>query len=152
MERLSHKMIGRIIEALDPVMVEGIINEYSPLSENIQIVPKIHERVISLFPDLEEYDRVILFVALVYRIYIPASFLSKSTHSTRAHSRQKLPAGIRDLAASCIGYRNSEMVNYFKDHADPFVKNPRFRAKMRIVTDALGLTAPSLTYNYVTEE
>lgn len=142
MESLSHQMIGRIISVLDPKMVQQVISEYAPLSRDINIVPKVYETVQRLFPEMDEYNRMLMFINMVYRIFIPQSFLPPKHKTNRGHhsAQGKLPTGVRSVIRGCLSLSHDELVNHHKHQAEPFTKNPRYRAKMHLVLEELGLT------------
>ena len=134
-------MIGRIISVTDPEMVQELIKDYAPLSMDRTIVPKIYKAVNSLFPEMEEHERMELFIAVVYRVFVPVSFLpAMEIPGEDRRAQQKLPTGIRGMIAECVGFKHQEEVNRLKHYAEPFIKNARYRAKMKLVTDAVGLT------------
>jgi hypothetical protein len=144
METLSHVMIGRIISVMDPEMVQELVKDYAPLSRDKSMVTEIYEAVNALFPEMKEQERTEMFIAVVYRVFVPVSFLpAREIPGEDRRAQQKLPTGIRGIIAKCLDFKHQEEVNRLKHYVEPFIKNARYRAKMKLVTDAVGLTVPN---------
>jgi len=139
---LTHGKIGRIIQALHPEMVREILNDYTPLTADQALIPDLYHAMNGIFPDLQDFDKKVLFIAIVYRCFAPQSFLPpfKEENGKDRIAVGKLPAGVRDKISQCLGFRNSEMSNHYKTFGEAHIKNPRYRAKIKQVTDYLGLT------------
>lgn len=142
MDSLSHRSIGRILSVINPELVASLVEQYTPLSKDLSIIPMIYHRVEKHFPEMEAFDRKLLFIACVYRIVIPASFLPALDRPDERCSQavNKLPPGFRNEVARCAGITHSPDVNRLKGYIDPFMKNPRYRTKVKVITDAVGLT------------
>jgi hypothetical protein len=143
---ISQYKLGRIIQALHPEMVKEILNDFTPLTDDLAIIPEMYHAMNGIFPDLEDFDRKVLFIALVYRSFAPQTFLPPILREDGKDRLPigKLPAGVRDKIAQQLGFVNSEMANHYKAYAEAHVKNSRYRAKMKQVTDYLGLTQPAI--------
>jgi hypothetical protein len=142
METLSHTMIGRIIQVMNPDLVNEIVEQYTPLSKDPAMVALAYKTVKIHFPDMDDLDQKLMFIGIVYIIFIPGSFLPPRVCQGQrtVQAQAKLPKGIRNEIARCVGMKYPEEVNRLKHYIEPWTKNPRYRAKMKLVTDAMGLT------------
>ena len=132
---------GRFIIATRPSEAYEIVQQFLPKAKHPRFVQHIYTDATSLFSDLGVNELRSLFVATVYQLYQPLSFLSKITDDGE-RACGKLPQGVRDEMARLAGYQSSEMINYVKEGITPFMKpQPKgtperpFRQKVMLLVD-----------------
>jgi hypothetical protein len=124
-------LLGRVLKIMYPEIAADLLTKIKPLSSDLTLLPKILEGIDLIYEDLEMPDKKILFVAVAHKMYSPACLFDKYV--------AKLPTGLRDEMAQCLGYVNSEMINFNKSFVYPHLKNPRYLNKMqRIIDYVLG--------------
>lgn len=112
-------IIGRVLLQSDYSAAQSILSNFRPLLKKPLYVERIFNAVQNEFPDDTPENRKLIFIATVYQAYQPLSFLENKSDKRAAG---KLPTGVRDEIARCLGFVNSEMANHFKAQAEPFMK------------------------------
>ena len=108
------KIIGRAFLQMDHKKAADILNQFRPMLGHTKYVEQIFLVVQSQFQNESFENRRLIFIATVYQVYQPLSFLD--------HAAGKLPAGVRDEMSRCLGFNNPEMVNHFKTFCEPQMK------------------------------
>lgn len=120
-------LLGRVLRLLHPHLAADLLLKIAPLSSDLTLLPQILEGIDLIYEDLEMADKIILFVAVAHKIYYPACLFDTYI--------SKLPLGFRDAMSACLGFRNSEMINFYKSFVYPHLKNARYLNKMQQITD-----------------
>jgi hypothetical protein len=108
------KIIGRAFLQMDGQKAADILRKFQPMLCKSKYVEQIFAAVQEQFQDETYENRRLIFIATVYQVYQPLSFLDQTAG--------KLPAGIRDEMSRCLGFNNPEMVNHFKTFCEPQMK------------------------------
>lgn len=117
-------IVGRVLMHSDYSTAQNILKQFTPMLKKTKFVEQIYAAVQSEFSEESYENRRLIFIATVYQVYQPLSFLPTSKrddHKTK-QAVGKLPAGVRDEMARCLSFNNPEMVNHFKTFAEPQMK------------------------------
>ena len=99
----NYPLLARIVSVSHPEIVEELKSLYSPVLTDQSLVKEIFHRILSTYPDLEQYDRNVLIVATIYTLYCPAALIGC----------QNAPANLRKVLADLLGYSNGTNINYW---------------------------------------
>lgn len=127
-EKLSpaeYDQIGRLASIIMPDLVSEIKSKFTPILKDISHIPEICRRVISTYPQLDQFDRNVLISAAVYSLYSPATLIGAVN----------APAGMRKAIADVLGYENGTNINYWQNKASSFIKSERYIKKVQTVTN-----------------
>lgn len=113
------EIIGRVLFQTDFMKADAILTQYRPMLRKPSYVEQIYNAVQSVFPDESHENRRLIFIATVYQVYQPLSFLEDKTDRK---AQGKLPAGVRDEMARCLEFVNPEMINHHKAYVEPQMK------------------------------
>lgn len=129
------EIIGRVIMQTDYQKSESILQYFKPMLRHTKYVEQIFHSVQSEFSQETSENRRLIFIAVVYQVYQPLSFLENKTDKRAAG---KLPAGVRDEIARCLNFTNSEMANHFKTFTEaqmkPFNNGPERPFKQKVMS------------------
>ncbi len=121
----DYENIGRLIIIHMPERAKEIIEKYTPKLTDQRLIPLICDRVVSTYPDLDQFDRNVLITASVYSLYTPATLIGAVN----------APAGMRKAIADALGYDNGTNINYWQNKASSFIKSARYIKKVETITD-----------------
>lgn len=108
------KIIGRVLLQTDHSTADAILSQFRPMLRKTKFVEKIYNEVQNVFINETFENRRLIFIATIYQVYQPLSFLDEAAG--------KLPAGVRDEMARCLGFNNPEMCNHYKQFVEPPMK------------------------------
>lgn len=120
-------VISRYLHQTNPGMYREIEEAITPMLTDLAHIPSLLQAVRLAHPSFDETDTRILFVAVVYDAYCPASFLPKAA--------MKLPIGVRDEAARVLGYANPENINSWFGISKAYIKGKSFRSRVDSIKD-----------------
>lgn len=103
----------------DYLKADAILTEYRPVLRRTHYVQDIFNVVEDEFSNESSENRRLIFIATVYQLYQPLSFLEDKSDR---RAKGKLPSGVRDEMARCLGFINSEMINHHKAYVEPYMK------------------------------
>jgi len=113
------EIIGRVISYTDPERADEIVKKYRKMLKKPKYVEKIYEEVYEMYSEETMEDKRQIFIATIYQIYQPLSYLENKEDGKAAG---KLPPGIRDEMARCLGFVNPEMCNHYKTFTEAPMK------------------------------
>ena len=113
------EIVGRVLFQSDYNTAENILSQFRPMLKKPHFVEQIFNAVQEQFAEETPENRRLIFIGVTYQIYQPLSFLENKQDKRAAG---KLPAGVRDEIARCLGFVNSEMANHYKAQVEPWLK------------------------------
>jgi hypothetical protein len=138
---------ARILRYTDPGRYEEFVRKASPMlnAKHVGRVKQIYDNTVSLYastlPKQEVND---IFIGATYSVFCPVSFIpAHKTDGKDATAVGKLPVGVRDIMAECIGLKHAEEVNRLKSYISswlrPFYTGPKrpFELKVDAVVDTM---------------
>ena len=117
-------IVGRVVMHSDYSTAQNILRQFTPMLKKAKFVEQIYAAVQSEFSEESYENRRLIFIATVYQVYQPLSFLptSKRDDQKTKQAAGKLPAGVRDEIARCLGFNNPEMSSHYKQFCEPQMK------------------------------
>lgn len=136
----SQEIIGRVFSQSNPEEARTIVSQFRRMHTDPKHVAWIYNKTKELFCGTESDDSLRdLFVAAVYQIYQPLSYLRRKEDGKASG---KLPVGVREEIQSILGVNNPETVNSLKSYLEswmlPFangVERP-FKTKVMQIVEA----------------
>jgi hypothetical protein len=119
----------------NPTLYQETLEKVTPMLIDLKYIQQILNVIRGNYPDLDDTDVKILFVAVVYEIYCPASFIPKERNGKGPKSAMKAPVGIREEAAKVLGYGNAENVNGWQEISKSYMKVKSFRARVNEIKE-----------------
>lgn len=117
---LTHsEIIGRVLSQSNPEMARSIISQFRNTLKNPKYVEEIFKAVQSEFADESDENKRLIFIATVYQLYQPLSYLRRKEDDKASG---KLPIGVRDEMQKCLAFVNPEMINHHKYYVEPQMK------------------------------
>lgn len=124
---MNFNTLGRIYTHQNPEQVRNLRMHYVPMLSDYKYVPEIYQIIKQQHSELDATDTKILFAAVVYKMYSPATLLAARV--------QNAPANMRKAIAEVLGYKNGTNINYFQAIARAHVKNPRYVKKIESIME-----------------
>ena len=138
---------ARILRYTDPGRYEEFVRKASPMlnAKHVGRVKQIYDNTVAIYgsthPTQEVND---IFIGATYSVFCPVSFIpAHKTDGKDATAVGKLPVGVRDIMAECIGLKHAEEVNRLKSYISswlrPFYTGPKrpFELKVDAVVDTM---------------
>jgi hypothetical protein len=132
------EILGRVLMQTEPEKARSIVSQFRNTLKNPKYVCVIHEQVQSVFADEDQEARKLIFIAVVYQLYQPLSYLRRKEDDKASG---KLPTGVRDEMQRCLGVNNPETINALKVYVESPMKPDSngvirpFRQKVMAVCD-----------------
>lgn len=124
-EKIDYDQLGRMATIKMPELIKEIREKYTPTLTDQSHIPEICRRVISTYPELDQFDRNVLITACVYSLYSPATLIGAAN----------APANMRKAIAEVLGYENGTNINYWQNKASSFIKSQRYVKKVESITN-----------------
>lgn len=135
----SQEIIGRVFSQSNPEEARTIVSQFRRMHTDPKHVLWVYNKTNELFADESDASRRDLFVAAVYQIYQPLSYLRRKEDGKASG---KLPVGVREEIQAILGVNNPETVNSLKSYLEswmlPFangVERP-FKTKVMQIVEA----------------
>lgn len=116
------EIIGRVLLQANPEMAREYAVKFRRTLNDPKYVQAIYDQVQSDLASESAEDRKDVFVATVYQLYQPLSFLRCKDKDKEGKALGKLPVGVRDEMQRCIGANNPETVNAIKSFVEAPMK------------------------------
>jgi hypothetical protein len=116
------EIIGRVTMQTDYEKSSAILDKYRSMAKKPKYVEHLYRDVQSIYADESSENRKLIFIAVCYQVYQPLCFLHKKEDGKASG---KLPTGVRDEMAKCLGFASSEMINHHKTQCSSWMK-PEF--------------------------
>ncbi len=139
--------ISRILRYVDPEHYEQYKRMSTPMLDRKHVgkVRLIFDNTIEIFGESEQKQSLVdIFIAATYQIFCPVSFIPATKKEGKdAVAAGKLPPGVRDLMAECLGIKHPEEINRLKKYVSswmkPFYTGPErsFENKVKSVVDTI---------------
>ena len=138
---LSHQeIIGRVYCQSNPEEARIIVSQFRRMHKDPKHVEWILNKTKELYASTESDESLRdLFVAAVYQIYQPLSYLRRKEDGKASG---KLPVGVREEVQKFLGVNNPETVNSLKSYLEswmlPFAKGVErpFKNKVMQIVEA----------------
>ncbi|SMC52660.1 hypothetical protein [Pedobacter nyackensis] len=134
----TERILGRVFMQMDYGKAIDTLKQFRPMLKAASHVSNIYSEVQEQFLDESPENRRLIFIACVYQIYQPLSFLEGKEDKK---AQGKLPAGVRDEMSRCLEFNNPEMTSHFKKFTEswmkPFNSGPErpFRTKVMSIVE-----------------
>ena len=113
------EILGRVTMQSDPDRAKAILSQFKNTLRDPKYVCPIHTRVQEVFHDEDAETKKLIFIAVVYQLYQPLSYLRRKEDDKASG---KLPVGVRDEMQRCLGVNNPETINALKTYTEPYLK------------------------------
>jgi hypothetical protein len=113
------EILGRVYLQTEYERSQAILAKFRRMAKDPKYVEHLYNDVQTYYADESPEERRDTFIGLTYRIYQPLSFLQRKEDGKAAG---KLPPGVRDEMARCLGFVSSEMINHHKAFIEPALK------------------------------
>lgn len=131
--------IAKVLQRSEPEAYRKAVKMCEPMLAKPSLIPEIHSRIRSEFPDMDRTDESIMFAACVYSAYSPASLIASGI--------ERAPNGIRQVMCEVMQWNDAPVVNYYVSIAQAYLKNPKFKEKVSVVL--LGFQQFSVKSNQI---
>lgn len=116
-------ILGRIMLSTEYAKASELLKQFRPMLRSPQYVSNIYQAVQEVYATEDNETRRQIFISSVYQLYQPLSFLPALKEEGKdAQAAGKLPAGVRDAIAACLGLNHPEEVNRFLQYASPWMR------------------------------
>lgn len=132
------RILGRVFMQMDYGKAIDTLKQFRPMLNKPSYVTHIFQAVQTEFENETPENRRLIFIACVYQIYQPLSFLEGKEDKK---AQGKLPTGVRDEMSKCLEFNNPEMTSHFKRFTEawmkPFNSGPErpFRTKVMEIVE-----------------
>lgn len=132
------RILGRVFMQMDYSKAIDTLKQFRPMLNKPNHVQDIFQEVQAQFQEETPENRRLIFIACIYQIYQPLSFLEGKEDKK---AQGKLPAGVRDEMSRCLEFNNPEMTSHFKKFTEswmkPFNSGPErpFRSKVMSIVE-----------------
>jgi len=132
------EILGRVTMQTDVDKAQAILSKFRKMAVAPKHVEHIYNDVQSVYSEESYEERRLIFIATIYQIYQPLTYLQKKSDGKACG---KLPPGVRDEMARCLQFVNSEMINFHKEYTEPHMKpynngvQRPFYAKVMVLVD-----------------
>lgn len=118
---MLHKdvLIGRVFSQSNPELARTIVSQFRNTLKDPRYVQDIFDQVQEGFSDEDEHNRKLIFIATVYQLYQPLSYLRRKEDDKASG---KLPIGVRDEMQRVLAVNNPETINALKQYTEPTMK------------------------------
>ena len=131
--------IAKIIARKNPSVFTEAKQLCEPMLKNPRFLPEIHKRIKEIYPDIDRTDESILFAAVAYQAYAPATLIDKGI--------QRAPNGIRKVMCEVMSWNNATVCNNYNSIARAYIKGVSYQDKVNAVL--LGFEKFSVKSNQI---
>lgn len=132
-------LVGRVFAQTNPDEAREIVSQFRRMHKDPKHVLWVYNKTNELFAEEPDSSRRDLFVAAVYQIFQPLSYLRRKEDGKASG---KLPVGVREEVQQLLGVNNPETVNSLKSYLEswmlPFAKGVErpFKNKVMQIVEA----------------
>jgi len=130
-------LVGRVFAQTNPEEARVIVSQFRRMHKDPKHVLWVFNKTQELFAHESDSSKRDLFVAAVYQIFQPLSYLRRKEDGKASG---KLPIGVREEVQKLLGVNNPETVNSLKSYLESWmlpyangVERPFKRKVMQIV-------------------
>ncbi|WPU91826.1 hypothetical protein SNE25_21140 [Mucilaginibacter sabulilitoris] len=123
---MKYSTLAKVIAKNDPEAYRNAVKVCEPMLNNpSKFLPEIHKAIKDIYPDIDRTDESILFMAVAYKAYAPATLLGQGV--------DRAPNGIRKVMCQIMGWNNETVCNFYQDAARAYSKGKSYQEKISAV-------------------
>jgi hypothetical protein len=119
--------IAKMVAKEHPEVFQQMCAKSEPMLRNVNLIPRIFQKIEEQFPEMDRTDKSIMFAACVYSAYAPATLESPDL--------ERSPNGIRQEMCKVMEWKDAPICNYYKNISAAYFKGKTFREKVNNVLD-----------------
>jgi hypothetical protein len=117
--------VAKVLQRQSPEQYRAAVKMCEPSIANPQVIPLIHKAIKETYPDLDRTDESILFAAVVYSAYAPATLLGQGI--------ERCPNGVRSLMCQVMQWKDEPTCNYYQRISAAYLKGKAYQEKVSAI-------------------
>jgi hypothetical protein len=117
--------IAKVMAKQYPEQYRATVKTCEPMLIQNGLIPSIHSKIKEMHPELDRTDESILFAAVVYSAYAPATFEGEGI--------ERCPNGVRSLMCQVMNWNDAPTVNYYHRISGAYLKGKAYQEKVSAI-------------------
>jgi hypothetical protein len=117
--------VAKVLQRQSPEQYRSAVKMCEPMLQQPTIIPAIHKAIKETYPDLDRTDESILFAAVVYSAFAPATLIATGI--------ERCPNGVRSVMCQIMEWKDEPTCNYYQRISAAYLKGKAYQERVQSI-------------------